>query len=681
MELFEGVRANHTTLEGSGEGIFNIISNKFPHLQFSEEEKLGLFSKGDNFMKTLKLYWKGSNRCYHSFVAKRKEWLSRRMTVHQEHRPSSGGRPTTTFNLASRTTRKRKTNEIVDHHSLEELLYATERKLRKRGSKDAANMLKELAASPHRASKIKKSFRKSLSDPPPQKFSPEEALSLIVSTQLTAFQYSLIRKSAVDRNIKLYPSYHAVLRAKKACYPPDISVDDSCAEIRLQSNVDYMIRRFFIAPNEEIISFLKESTVNELQYVVKWGCDGCGGLSRYKQIGNNADNSIVDDSSILASSFVPLQIRTITEGHDNQNILWQNPRTSSPRFCRPIRIRFVKETTDELAREISHIERQISLLVPTEVEVCGKTLKIIPKFLLTMVDGKVCNAMASNACTQRCYICGATPKIMNLLEKREVNEDSISWGLSPLHAHIRFMECILHISYRLEVPKWNVRLTDEEKDIIKEKKEKVIRDFRLQTGLLIDTPKQGGGNTNDGNTARRFFSDAMTSSFITGVDHTLIERFRVILKTLACGQQVNATAFEKYATETAKRYVSLYNWHPMPVSVHKILVHGAVIIERHLIPIGQLSEDVLESQHKHFKRLRVNNSRKMSRTATNTDILNNLLISTDPLITSLRHIPPPKDKTKLDKSVKALLQCDLEEILDSSDESDSDDLGVSGLEI
>lgn len=664
------------------EKILSFIINKYPNLKESLQESEGLNSKIQNFLRTLKRYWKESDYNFSKFLNKRETWLAHQLTIYDLNKPSTSGlphgRPKKSFDNSSRTSRKRKISDVVESHSLEELVFATESKLRKCGNRDAANMLKELILSPKRGTKVKQIYRRSLFQERPGIFSPEEALSLIVSCQLTTFQYSFIRKTAADKKSKLYPSYYTILKAKQACYPSEISVHDDSAEVKLQSLVDVTIKRFFKIQNEQLFSFVAKNNVKELQYVVKWGCDGCGFLPRYKQRGS--DLSVVDDSSVLATSFVPLQLCTINDEDERRHILWQNPRSSSPRFCRPIRFRFVKETTEEIVKEVEHIEKQISQLAPVEVDVGGRIIKIIPKFLLTMIDGKVCNALASNACTQKCYICGATSKTMNQLEKRQVIEENLSWGLSTLHAYIRFMECILHISYRLQVPKWMARLSNEEKEVIQKKKEKVIRDFRTETGLLIDTPKPGGGNTNDGNTARRFFADPVTSSRLTGVDQKLIERFGVILKTLACGQPINVHAFDKFAFDTAQLYVSQYSWYPMPVTVHKVLIHGSIIIGKYIIPIGQLSEDVVEIQHKQFKKARENRSRKMSRVQTNTDVIHHLLVSSDPLITSLRHLPPIKHHQSLDKAVKALLS-DEREVVTSSSESSDDDLGVCKMKI
>ena len=70
----------------------------------------------------------------------------------------------------------------------------------------------------------------------------------------------------------------------------------------------------------------------------------------------------------------------------------------------------------------------------------------------------------------------------------------------------------------------------------------------------------------------------------------------------------------------------------MPASVHKLLIHGAEIVQYALLPIGQLSEEAQETRHKDFKRIRCENTRKYSRLATNEDILYKLFLTSDPYI-------------------------------------------------
>lgn len=48
--------------------------------------------------------------------------------------------------------------------------------------------------------------------------------------------------------------------------------------------------------------------------------------------------------------------------------------------------------------------------------------------------------------------------------------------------------------------------------------------------ITVDVVKQGFGSTNDGNTARKFFSNPEIVSQVTGVDTELINYFSVILQ-------------------------------------------------------------------------------------------------------------------------------------------------------
>ena len=71
-----------------------------------------------------------------------------------------------------------------------------------------------------------------------------------------------------------------------------------------------------------------------------------------------------------------------------------------------------------------------------------------------------------------------------------------------------FFKCFLHVSYRLDLKKWQVR-NPAEKTSIKERKTEIYKLFKRKMGLLIGYPKPGGCElTNDGNSAQRFFEDS-----------------------------------------------------------------------------------------------------------------------------------------------------------------------------
>lgn len=171
---------------------------------------------------------------------------------------------------------------------------------------------------------------------------------------------------------------------------------------------------------------------------------------------------------------------------------------------------------------------------------------------------------------------------------------------------------------------------------------------------------QGKGTTNDGNTARRFFRDYELTAKLTGFDVRLLKRFAVILQTMASGKQINVAAFALYARETAALYVQVYPWYYMPVTVHKILIHGSDVILHAAVPIGQLSEDTQESRHKEVRRYREYNTRKTSRIKTNEDLMHSLLISSDPVITANRKIANSKKLDLFPESIALLTNSDSE---------------------
>lgn len=165
----------------------------------------------------------------------------------------------------------------------------------------------------------------------------------------------------------------------------------------------------------------------------------------------------------------------------------------------------------------------------------------------------------------------------------------------------------------------------------------------------------GAGTNNDGNTARRFFNDPTFSANATGLDETLLNRFRAILAALSSGQDIDVDKFRSYAIETAQLYHKLYHWFYMPPSVHKILFHGADIIASLNMPIGLYSEDAQESRNKDFKRIRQNHTRKRTRHETNEDLIHGLLVSSDPYISSLRNLYSRKEKP-FDEDILELLK-------------------------
>ena len=67
---------------------------------------------------------------------------------------------------------------------------------------------------------------------------------------------------------------------------------------------------------------------------------------------------------------------------------------------------------------------------------------------------------------------------------------------------------------------------------------------------------------------------------------------------------------------------------------YKIRLHGAKVIKSVPLSIGQLTEEAQKAKNKSFKRIREFNTRKIIRIATNEDLGDELLVSTDLVINS-----------------------------------------------
>lgn len=287
---------------------------------------------------------------------------------------------------------------------------------RAEGNKDASKIIKAITLTPTRATKLQK-IMSSTDLNKIKKHTPSEALAIFVEGDFSRRQWEILHSA----NKNIYPCYSLIKKAKKDCYPDEQSmrVTETCAEVKLQDLLDHTSLRL-CKYLESVLETISEEKKENLQLIVKWGCDGSQ-QSQYKQ---KFENNIDSDANIFQSSFVPLRLQSVTKGQNK--IVWQNPLPSSPRFCRPIRIRFIHETKDVTNDEIKYIEDQTRNLNKTEIPTPNGTIYITYKLLPTMVDAKICNAATNTSSTMRCYICGLTSKDFNDLTKRnEVDPSSL----------------------------------------------------------------------------------------------------------------------------------------------------------------------------------------------------------------------------------------------------------------
>ena len=241
---------------------------------------------------------------------------------------------------------------------------------------------------------------------------------MITDAGLSRDQYEVVRAT----NKAFFPCYTLVQKAKKESPPPEEAyrVTETCAEIELQHLMDNTATRLLMHLGDNLNN-LSDDERKSMTLINKWGCDGSQ-QTQFKMTFKTVTDS---DANIFQPSMVPLQLVC----GENNKMIWQNPTPSSPRLCRPIRMRFIHETTDVTNDEISYIKSKITNLKAIKFN----DSDVKHKMLFTMIDGKVCNAATHTKSTMRCYLCNATSKEFNDLTKNKpIKKENLTFGLSLL---------------------------------------------------------------------------------------------------------------------------------------------------------------------------------------------------------------------------------------------------------
>lgn len=146
------------------------------------------------------------------------------------------------FDECSERTKRRRCETIQSNASEEQMYDVFMSYLRKNSRTDDAKIIEKLrCASPERKRKILDILNDDQQMVP---YTPNEALALMVDTDLSKHQYELIQQQAKSRNSNLYPSYYRVFEAKKDCYPDEgLTITETGAEIDLQKLLDHTTNR------------------------------------------------------------------------------------------------------------------------------------------------------------------------------------------------------------------------------------------------------------------------------------------------------------------------------------------------------------------------------------------------------------------------------------------------------
>ena len=130
-----------------------------------------------------------------------------------------------------------------------------------------------------------------------------------------------------------------MVEAKSKCGSFDINVTESVAEVPLQSLLDHTSCRI-IQVQEDLFEQLGYTL--SLTLTASYGFDGATGQSSNKQHFFGCD-ALLSDDSLFATTIIPQKLMD----HIG-NVFWMNRTPQSIRFCRAVKLVFIKEKKEHI---------------------------------------------------------------------------------------------------------------------------------------------------------------------------------------------------------------------------------------------------------------------------------------------------------------------------------------------
>ncbi|XP_043864027.1 uncharacterized protein LOC122757015 [Drosophila mojavensis] len=294
------------------------------------------------FIAFVKRYLPRCNRNLHRFKATHSRWVGGKIFINLKEVKSSqdkAGRKELTYEEAGSRLKRKLASDLAsqEEHTTQLFIHAASVSAKKCKENDMAFVLRKTMHSEN-ASEIRKKIEGNL----PTSIEPSEALAFLIENGLTKEQYGNIKLICKQHGCDIFPSYLEVVKAKLKCRPNGISICEKKAEVPLQSLLNHTADRI-LKLQEDVLEVVPNATHYKL--IVSYGFDGSTGQSSYKQY-FQSDEFNTMDHSLFVSTIIPLRL---TDEHNR--IIWLNRTPQSIRFCRPLKIEFVKETTAVILNE------------------------------------------------------------------------------------------------------------------------------------------------------------------------------------------------------------------------------------------------------------------------------------------------------------------------------------------
>ena len=240
-----------------------------------------------------------------------------------------------------------------------------------------------------------------------------------------------------------------------------------------------------------------------------------------------------------------------------------------------------------------------------------------------------------------------------LKRKPQVESDDTLQNFPVTHSYINILNYFEQLTYHVnaKVTVWGKGLTPgkdgkEKLAIAKNIFRKNAKDGPMHMRLdMPDSSGTGAGNTDTGNSARRFFDFINRIHFVVMFEgtqeekeaiSTLHKNFSIILRLYSSkNHKIDVDYLEELCTETNLLLVTTFPWATQPPCVHKLLAHSAQRIRLNDgYGMGCYSEEGLETLHKLIRRFRELLARKNNLFLNLFDVWRALMVRSDPIIRS-----------------------------------------------
>ena len=583
------------------------------------------------------------------------------------------------------SARQKKAKIVLESHSSGAIFYAARQLLKAKFGSEAGFVFNKISTQENAA----KEYKKLESTKQPCFVDPDSVLAFTTKARMTKMNYGRMRKVCVKHNAKIWPPWRKVQQAKKRTLPEGIKVSDFDSIVPMQPLLNKTTER--LLEDTDLQSDIKDLIETndhgpknpiKLSLFLKYGFDGSSNQSMYNQKASipvkkkglrakkgsktkkesKAKSEKPDDNKMVASQITVIWLAW------GDKILYLNEMMNAASGCRPLRLRYGKETALSSQQEWERLENEIAELVSY-----SPITSIIVEFDLvpTMFDCKAENDILGIPSYAKAWPCGKNPTQFPLIPYVvcQFLNDLPFFGVSPCHALMRIFDFLLKTGYdtAFKAP-YKSALHAELRAIGKKRiQDEIFHHF----GVRVDEPRQNGGNSTTGNAARRCLAEPEKLAEILKIPAKLIILARTLCMAVASKSYVDLDKLHNLGQELKREFQNYFvingsPWRKMPNTLHRIADHSRDILSKFPCPPGYLSEEGSESNNKVIRHARLFNARKTSRINNLTDITTLLLCTSDPkilkinekdILSARKHLPPTPE---------------LEEILKNPNENNTD---------